>query len=203
MVRISENDQLGILVGSGDREKPLRDYRATLGVQNYFYSLVDQPSNKDWLDDDPVVCGADIICQDSLAVLDPNDLVEGVAPTVKGWKLELRPGEQVVTGAITIDNVVNFSTHIPTPNESCTAKYGTATAYNLDYLDAEGTDSEFLGGGLVPTPVAGKVIIDGVRVPFCIGCGAEGSPIGVGKVGGGITWTQPRSRVYWNIDQAE
>ena len=51
--------------------------------------------------------------------------------------------------------------------------------------------------------MAGKVLIDGVPIPFCIGCGGEGSPIGVGKVGGGITWTQPRSRVYWNIDKVK
>jgi type IV pilus assembly protein PilY1 len=193
----------GVFGGSGDREKPLLDYSATTDVTNYFYSLVDNPIDPDWLNDDPVVCNAHIICQDSLATLDPNDLADGVAPTAKGWRLQLRDGEQVVTGAIAADNDVFFSTHIPTQPESCDADYGTATAYGLNYFDGSGTDTEFIGGGLVPTPVAGKVIIDGVAVPFCIGCGAEGSPIGVGKVGGGITWTQPRSRVYWNIDRVE
>jgi type IV pilus assembly protein PilY1 len=204
VIKVPDSDLIGILVGSGDREKPLRDYGAALGVENHFYVLFDQPTNQDWLDDEaPPICRADIICHDSLATLDPNDLVDGVAPTTKGWKLQLRPGEQVVTGAITVDNVVNFSTHIPTVPDSCDADYGEATAYNIDYADASGGSTEFLGGGLVPTPVAGKVLIDGVAVPFCIGCGSEGSPIGAGKVGGGIDWTQPRSRVFWNIDQVD
>jgi type IV pilus assembly protein PilY1 len=208
VVRIPTTDFLGILVGSGDREKPLKDYSATHGVQNYFYSLVDQPANGAWLDDQTGNCqGKSVICMNSLATLapDPNSLpgdVEGVTPTNKGWKLALRPGEQVVTGSITVDNDVNFSTHIPAePGQCDTGDYGTATAFSVDYADAGGTATQFIGGGLVPTPVAGKVLIDGVKVPFCIGCGGEGSAIGVKKVGGGINWTQPRSRVYWNVDK--
>ena len=49
---------------------------------------------------------------------------------------------------------------------------------------------------------SGMVILDnGKKVPFCIGCGGESSAIGAKLVGTGITWTQPKSRVYWNIQQ--
>jgi type IV pilus assembly protein PilY1 len=62
--------------------------------------------------------------------------------------------------------------------------------------------NNIVGGGLVPTPVAGKVILDnGQRVPFCIGCGGENSAIGGSEVTSGITWSQPKSRVYWKIDK--
>jgi type IV pilus assembly protein PilY1 len=205
VIRVPQTDKFGILVGSGDREKPLTDYSVTFGLQNYFYSLFDQPTNAAWLNDDAdATCGDDIICHDVLTDVATGDSFDpDLAISEKGWKLPLRSGEQVVTGAITVDNVVNFSTHIPAELEDCDAGYGEATAYNVNYENAFGKTTQFIGGGLVPTPVAGKVLIDGVPVPFCIGCGGEGSPIGAGKVGGGITWIQPRSRVYWNIDKVE
>jgi type IV pilus assembly protein PilY1 len=198
---------LVVLGGTGDREKPLRDYSVTLGVDNYFYALIDQPTNADWFDDDPTtpLCGStSLVCHNALTTVATGDAFDpDLALSRKGWKLPLRAGEQVVTGTIVVDNIANFSTHIPVVPESCDAEYGEATAYNINYANASGQTTQFLGGGLVPTPVAGKVLIDGVAVPFCIGCGSEGSAIGVGKVGGGITWTQPRSRIFWNIDQVE
>jgi type IV pilus assembly protein PilY1 len=212
VVRIPMTDKTGILIGSGDREKPLTDYAVTNGVQNYFYSLVDAPTSGAWLDNSQASnnfynCGNnDLLCQSDNAItpVDPNDPYD---PTLsiseKGWKAPLRAGEQVVTGAITLDNEVNFSTHIPAAPQSCDAEYGIATAYRLDYQNGDGQMFNFIGGGLVPTPVAGKVLIDGTPYEFCIGCGDDGSPLGAGKAGGGITWTQPRSRVFWNIDKVE
>ena len=136
-----------------------------------------------------------------------GDMAAGTRIWDEMYLATVEEGEQVVTGAITVDNVINFSTHIPAAPETCDAEYGIAMAYQVNFRNASGSTSEFLGGGLVPTPVAGKVLIckDGncVPVPFCIGCGDEGSAIGVGKVGGGINWTQPKSRVFWNIDQVD
>jgi type IV pilus assembly protein PilY1 len=207
VVRIPGSDKLAILVGSGDREKPLLDYSVSYGMQNYFYSLIDQPANPDWFDDAATDCGSlNLACNDNdviTTVATGDDFDPSTVISKYGWKLPLRSGEQAVTGAITVDNEVNFSTHIPVQPKSCDAEYGEVSAYTINYRDGSGSTVNFIGGGLVPTPVAGKVLIDGVAVPFCIGCGSEGSPIGAGKVGGGITWTQPRSRVWWNIDQVD
>ena len=209
VVRIPNTNLLGVLIGSGDREKPLRDYSATLEVPNYFFSIVDDPTNASWLTSEASNCQDEpLICFASLGEITlpgdlPDDPIESGVPTDKGFSLKLREGEQVVTGSVTVDNNIKFSTHIPAVPGECGSDYGTATAFSVDYRDASGKATQFLGGGLVPTPVAGKVLIDGVPVPFCIGCGGEGSAIGVEKVGGGISWTQPRSRVFWNIDQAE
>ena len=199
--------RLSVIVGSGDREKPLVNYGAAAAVQNYFFTVFDQPATANWLADDVVdgkaVCGADIICLDTLTEVGLDGLPDGVTMSAKGWRFPLAAGEQVVTGAITVADVANFSTHIPAqPNDTCASNLGTAFAYNVGYKNAAGEKNEIVKGGLVPTPVAGMVILDnGKKVPMCIGCGGEDSAIGAKLVGSGITWTQPKSRVYWNIQQ--
>jgi type IV pilus assembly protein PilY1 len=204
VVRVPRQDYTyAILVGSGDREKPLVDYGAAAGVQNYFFSFIDKPLISAWLDDDPVVCNDDMFCLGSLVDVDPNGPLDPNSPVgERGWKLALDSGEQVVSGALTIADVVNFSTHIPFQRDSnsCESDLGKAQVYNLSYLEGEGDKNLIIGGGLVPTPVAGKVILDdGQIVPFCIGCGGEGSAIGGSEVTSGVTWSQAKNRVYWNI----
>ena len=200
--------QIAVLVGSGDREKPLVNYGAALGLQNYFFSVFDNPTDASWLTDEDdadgkAICGADIICLSALTPVTTDGVARGTQLSGKGWRLALDPGEQVVTGAITVADIANFSTHIPAqPDEACTTNLGTATTYSIDYQDAEGSKVVVRKGGLVPTPVAGMVILDdGKKVPFCIGCGGEDSAIGAKLVGTGVKWKQPKSRVYWNIQQ--
>lgn len=199
--------KFNILVGSGDREKPLNVYGAAASVQNYFFSVVDVPTQADWLVDDiataDALCGTNIICLAALTPVTTDGVASGATLAAKGWRFALDPGEQVVTGAITVSDIANFSTHIPAqPTDACEGNLGTATTYNLDYAKGDGEKNDIVKGGLVPTPVAGIVILDsGEEVPFCIGCGGEDSAIGVKIVGSGITWTQPKSRVYWNIQQ--
>jgi type IV pilus assembly protein PilY1 len=195
-----------VLLGSGDREKPLNVYGAAAAVQNYFFSVVDVPTDADWLDDGVgagAVCGADIICLAGLTPVTTDGVADGVTLAAHGWRFPLAAGEQVVTGAITVADVANFSTHIAAETtDACASNLGTATAYNLNYSKGKGSKNTITKGGLVPTPVAGMVILDnGEKVPFCIGCGGEDSAIGAKLVGTGITWTQPKSRVYWNIQQ--
>ncbi len=205
-------DRLVILVGSGDREKPLLDYGAAASVDNYFFALFDFPALADWLDDPDAAeaehCGADMLCMDSLttitspAGLDPTDPANSISE--KGWKMALAPTEQVVSGALTVSSVVNFSTQIPsTPDpEACEANLGTASTYNVGFDTGAGIRNNIIGGGLVPTPVAGKVILDsGQIVPFCIGCGGEGSAIGGSQVTSTVEWLQHKSRVYWKIEK--
>jgi type IV pilus assembly protein PilY1 len=208
VVKISAT-RMGILVGSGDREKPLVDYGGAASVQNYFFSLIDEPLVPDWLDVDST-CGVDILCTDALTEVatgdqfDPNTVVAD-----KGWFLPLAQTEQVVTAALVVANTTVFSTHIPfDPNEAmaadpntpvCGNQLGVATTYNVDYRDASGEAIPITGGGLVPTPVAGKVIVDGVAYPFIIGGGEDNSAIGGGSAGSGSSINQPKTRVYWKI----
>lgn len=205
-------DRLVILVGSGDREKPLLDYGAAASVDNYFFALFDFPALPEWLND-PVSgeadhCGADIFCMNSLTTItrpesaDPNN--PNVTISDKGWKMALAPTEQVVSGALTVSSVVNFSTQIPsTPDlAACSANLGEAATYNIGFDTGAGIKNNIIGGGLTPTPVAGRVILDnGEIVPFCIGCGGEGSAIGGSQVTSSTSWLQHKSRVYWKIEK--
>jgi type IV pilus assembly protein PilY1 len=209
VVRIINSDKFGVMLGSGDREKPLLDYAGAASVNNYFFGFVDRPTVGDWLDDpeagDPARCNGDVICMNTLtSVTTAGPLVEGDVVAEKGWKLALAPTEQVVSGALTVASVVNFSTQIPSaPDaEACSANLGTATTYNVGFDSGQGSTVNIIGGGLVPTPVAGKVILDdGEIVPFCIGCGGEGSSIGGSQVTNSDTLIQHKSRVYWNIER--
>lgn len=201
-----------ILVGSGDREKPLTTFEATLGVTNYFFMIKDRPTQGTWLSSENANCGSDIICLDSLTpILDSSTPSNGTLASTKGWYLGLQAGEQVVTSAITISNVVSFSTHEPSePDPStCSTNLGDARVYNVDYRNAESANGtldgsrwqDIAGDSLPPPPVGGEVILDdGTVTPFCIGCDPD-SPLEGGTPPGTVSWTQPKSRVYWYIEQ--
>jgi len=65
-------------------------------------------------------------------------------------------------------------------------------------------DSRFqqiVGGGLPPSPVAGKVILDdGTEVPFLIG-GSAYSPLEATNPSAAVDFEMPKSRVYWRIEK--
>jgi len=197
-----------LLLGSGDREKPLTSYTTATMVNNRFYMVKDRPADASWLASENFNCGADMICHASLVAITSNE-----APTdtelkqKKGWYLALQSSEQVVTSAITVFGTVTFSTHEPTAPEagSCGSNLGTARVYNISYRNAtsrNGTltrEQVIVGGGLPPSPVAGMVTLDdGRTIPFIIGAkpasALEGSePPPPSDV------FRPKGRVYWNI----
>jgi type IV pilus assembly protein PilY1 len=206
-----------LLIGSGDREKPLRSYAATRSVNNYFFMVKDSPTDASWLEDTCQIGGADVICLSALAAI-PVDQTASEAnidlDAVKGWYLPMTSEEQIVTSAITVSNIVTFSTHQPAvPDASaCTSDLGIARVYNIDFRNADSKNqvigetfapryAEVVGGGLAPSPVAGRVKLDdGSEVPFIIG-GSSESFLEGGTPSGTTSWTQPRSRVYWYIQQ--
>ena len=117
--------------------------------------------------------------------------------------------EQVVTSAVTIFGVVNFSTHQPAVpvTGSCGANLGTARLYNIGYTtaaSANGTDSRYAhlaGDGLPPSPVAGRVTLDdGTTVPFCIGCSKDSPLEGSPPKELGLV-VQPKGRLYWYLQK--
>jgi type IV pilus assembly protein PilY1 len=218
---VDEDGTYHILLGSGDREKPLDDWTVTYNVKNYFFMIKDRPTDIENLtvEDGSPLCetasGRGIMCLDSLAYIDVDDdptdpdLLDEIA-SKRGWYLELEPHEQVVTSAITVFGITTFSSHIPTAPDpdSCEPDLGTAKVYNIDYLNSAGygpdgvTDRsvEIKGGGLPPSPVAGRVLLDGETNPVAFIIGAEGtSPLEAKLPPSPIPNKQPKGWTYWFI----
>jgi len=207
-----------LLLGSGDREKPVVNYLASYAVTNYFFMLQDKPTDTSWLTSesagDAPRCGASsMICLNSLLAI-----TAGTPPAnlgnKKGWYLGLAAHEQVVTSAITIFGVTTFSTQVPQVSNvnTCTSGLGTTRVYNLSYENAASANGSNLpweyvaGNGLPPSPVGGLITLDGVggaagkTVPFCIGCSGN-SPLEGKKPTGFSTVNQPKNRLYWYIQK--
>jgi type IV pilus assembly protein PilY1 len=205
---VLDNGKYVLLLGSGDREKPLTNYTAATSVSNYFFMLKDDPADADWLKSESTTCGKEIICVDSLYPVTGNtNPTYATVEEKKGWYLTLAAQEQVVTSAITIFGTVSFSTHQPAvvDEDSCTSNLGTARVYNVAYANSasmNGTADRFQeidGGGLPPSPVGGMVTLDnGETVPFCIGCNPESPLKGADPPPPPMAF-QPKSRVYWHM----
>lgn len=218
VIRNTNNSQeFTLLLGSGDREKPLPSakYPYATAVRNYFFSIRDIPTSQTWLNrmDVDFECFGDYMCMDALALVGMNDTA--AAPSVDaltgveygGWALELRNTEQTVTSAITVFGTVIFSTHTPeSQRDTCTPNLGIARAYQLNYRTGEGVGEnnnrsvEIEGGGLPPSPVAGLVEIDGEVYPFVIGASAR-SALEAALPGEGAFPAQPKGRRYWYIQR--
>jgi type IV pilus assembly protein PilY1 len=165
-----------VLVGSGDREKPL-----SITSSDRFYMIKDAKTGFDG-------SGQTTIVQADL-VLNTAD-----SSTAKGWYYNLNTaGEKVVNAPLTVGGVVYFGTNRPTPAAACTSNLGEARSYAVSFLTGAGARSPGGAGtgddaysevlaprtGLPPSPVAGLVDIDGngTIVPFCIGCGDRRSAL--------------------------
>jgi type IV pilus assembly protein PilY1 len=142
---VEENGMYVLLLGSGDREKPLRAWPHAFSVSNRFYMLVDKPYEDAWLKppaDQPTQCnGAGLLCHESLLAIANNGPTPAPADLAakKGWYLTLAIGEQVVTSSVTAYGITTFNTHIPTDaatTRSCKSDLGTANVYNVSYADA-------------------------------------------------------------------
>ncbi|MES2181371.1 MAG: PilC/PilY family type IV pilus protein [Pseudomonadota bacterium] len=203
---LDDNGTYVLLLGSGDREKPLSSYISATAVENRFFVIKDKPTDATWLTLENTTCGANIICTNSLfAITSTTPTQTELATKSKGWYLPLASTEQVVTSAITVFGTVTFSTHEPTaPAAGQCSSLGTAQVYNLNYTNAASTSGTvrgqvIAGGGLPPSPVAGMVTLDnGTTVPFIIGAN-PGSALQGGNPPPPSSVVRPRSRVYWNI----
>jgi type IV pilus assembly protein PilY1 len=203
-----------LLIGSGDREKPVLTYDSAYETDNYFYMVIDRPTDSTWLTTDMGDCSVGEICMDEDVMLeigrDDDNPTEADLADKKGWYLELAPHEQVVTSAITVFGGVTFSTHIPTVPDpgACSSDLGTANVYNVRYRNAAPSRpgalnryEEIEGGGLPPSPVAGQVRLDdGTIVPFIIGADPS-SPLEGGLPVPPSLSTQPKSITYWYIEK--
>lgn len=195
-----------LLLGSGDREKPLSTFTSAASVQNRFYMIQDKPTDATWLSSENATCGSDVLCNNSLfAITSSTTPTASQLGAKKGWYLDLASSEQVVTSSIVVFNTLTFSTHRPTlPASGTCSSLGTATVYNLNFRNAAsriGTvrGETVAGGGLSASPVAGKVLLDnGQEVPVCFGCSKDSGQQG-GKPYSGDIPVRPKSRIYWKI----
>ncbi|WP_160287429.1 pilus assembly protein [Pseudomonas knackmussii] len=201
------NGQYLIMLGSGDREKPLLSYTSAASVANRFYTLYDKPGDATWLAAESGVCGANLICNASLLPITTTATPTSteLAAYPKGWYLGLASTEQVVTSSILVYGTITFSTHQPqvASSTSCTG-LGTARVYNINYQNAAGYTDRYgviAGGGLPPSPVAGMVTLDnGATVPFIIGANPD-SPLEAKTPPPPPGTNQPKSWVFWNIER--
>jgi type IV pilus assembly protein PilY1 len=205
---VEKNGTFYLLVGSGDREKPLDAWPNTYAVNNYFFMVQDMPTDPDWLTDEATNCGSSVICLDSLLEIPDDDDPDPTALAgKKGWYLGLNPHEQVVTSAITVFGTTTFSTHTPVVPDAgqCSSNLGTARVYNVHFSNAgalnDDRSAEITGGGLPPSPVAGLVTLDnGQTYPFIIG-GNETSPLESGLPTAPASGEQPKGLTYWYIEK--
>lgn len=203
----SDGQTFSILLGSGDREKPIGAYVASRTVANYFFMIKDEPATANYPNQSATCNGENVICLASLhQIARTNPDTSGIS-SKRGWYLVMNSTEQVVTSAVTIFGVTTFSTHQPAvATNSCSNNLGTTLVYNLKYDDASTTSStgnlaeRVSGDGLPPSPVAGKVLINGEAVPFCIGCSKE-SPLEGKKAVQASSVLRPRNRLYWFIER--
>ena len=204
-----QNGVYSLMIGSGDREKPLAGYTSTYAVSNYFFMLKDKPEDSSWLSSESARCGANLICRESLTpVLTSGNPTATDLAGKKGWYLGLAAHEQVVTSAITVFDTITFSTHIPQTYVAgvCTPSLGTATTYSVSRVNAESVDGStrgqtVTGGGLSPSPVAGQVQLDDGRVVPVLFGGNPRSPFEPEVPAATTTVFQPKSRVYWYIQK--
>lgn len=185
--------QASVLVGTGDREKPLPSGSAA-SVNNRFYGIRDDITKVGALDasgsavaNTPAVvngAGTDAELATANKLTNVTSVTTPVEPTSlapNGWYRNLSttstPFEQVVTTPLTIGGQTYFSTF---QAKSSTGKcsMGTGRAYKVDFqtgvispnADGQYVPDTFSSEGIPPSPVGGLVSIDGKTVPFCIGC---------------------------------
>jgi type IV pilus assembly protein PilY1 len=207
------NGVYNLLIGSGDREKPLQAFAVAYEVENKFFMIKDNPADPDWLSDQVITdnCTASVICLDALVPIASGGADPDAADlaAMKGWALDLRDHEQAVTSAITVFGTTTFSTHTPTvaAASTCASNLGIARVYNVVFTNAapangeNNRDEPVAGGGLPSPPVAGMVQLDdGTIVPFCIGCDSS-SALETTLPTPPVTGTQPKSLTYWFIDK--
>ena len=204
---LATTDRMFLALGSGDRERPLQsNYPFVENIANRFYMFVDTFSTSGVPVDLDGGTMANFTSNTTCATT--------LGSSLNGWFMDLNTGrgEQTVTSATIFGGLIFFSTNRPVPTApgQCGANLGEARGYAVNLLNASGAvntealcgndrSGVFLGGGLPPSPVVGRVLIAGRPVTVMIGgiqrSGGVSSPIGSQRVRPVIT--QKRLRTYW------
>ncbi len=204
---LATSDRIFVALGSGDRERPLQsNYPYVENIANRFYMFVDTFSTSG--------PPADLDGGSMANFTSNTTCATTLGSSLNGWYMDLNTGrgEQTVTSAAIFGGLIFFSTNRPVPTTpgQCGANLGEARGYAVNLLNASGAvDTEalcganrsgvFVGGGLPPSPVVGRVPVNGRPVTVMIGgiqrSGGASSPIAAQRVRPVIT--QKRLRTYW------
>jgi len=193
-----------VLIGSGDREKPLAPYYpAGSTTHDRFYTLLDWATAKGPSGQAPIT--------EAQLSLSGTSAVPPANTTGCYLPLDAAGGEKVVTSAVSTGGYTYFSTNTPTApfsTNSCNTQLGTAKSYRVALFCGEAASMEFVGGGLPPSPVIGLVEVqvpssepespgtERRQVPFIIGgFNAQLSGLQASRVP--INVDPTRRRTYW------
>lgn len=185
-----------VMVGSGDREKPL----ATTST-DAFFTIRDTRLPK----------GTPTTAFTAITATDLGT-VGSTGSTALGCQIPMSTGgEKIVNAPVSVGGITYFSTNMPTPasTTACTANLGIAKVYSAPLFCTAATSQVLVGGGLPPSPVTGTVTVSYVspitgqtvtkQVPFIIGApNTKGSGIEGSKVTPIIT--PIRKRRYWFLE---
>jgi len=204
---LAANNRVFVALGSGDRERPLEtNYPFLEDLANRFYMFVDTFSTSGVPVDLDGATMANFTTNTTCAT--------ALNTSLNGWFMDLNTGrgEQTVTSAGIFGGLIFFSTNRPVPPTpgQCGNNLGEARGYAVNLLNASGAvntegicgadrSGVFLGGGLPPSPVVGRVLVGTRPVTVMIGgiqrSGGASSPIGAQRVRPVIT--QKRLRTHW------
>lgn len=207
---VQQNDYTAVLVGSGDREKPLASDNSDgfFMVKDKKTAALTNASTWNYYSEsdlcDMEFNGATTACS-----------ADGATTTENGWRLDFEStGEKVVNSPRVAFSIVNFATNVPQANSPGQCfNNGQARSYQVNFdtgISAFSSGSPYTImeiGGLAPTAFVGIVDINGNKVPVVIGGGVGD---GGGGGGGGCiatptkacskTFVVPSTRTkrYWN-----
>lgn len=187
-----------VLVGSGDREKPL----ATAST-DAFFTIKDFQTVKGT----PSTAFTSITAA-NLGTVGTNE------SQAAGCKISMSTsGEKIVNAPVSVGGITYFGTNQPSPPaaNACSASLGVAKVYSAPLFCGAATSKTLVGGGFPPSPVTGTVSVGyespltgetaTKQVTFIIGApNSKGSAIEGSKVTPIIN--PVRRRGYWYLENA-
>lgn len=214
-----------VLLGSGDREHPLKlpdpadptDETKVLpsssySVQNRFYALKDFATGKDAIG--TPILSTDLVNATTDGYNDESKKAYSDAnsnATDKGFYINFGVGEKAVNASTTVRGTSFFGTNAPAALKAnqC-SNLGEAKGYAVDPFAGSFKATTFDGGGFPPTPTTGIVtietkdtdgkVISSEKRSFCVGCGGGSGSDSKSALGAAeikkLVPKQPR-RTYW------
>lgn len=194
---------VAVLVGTGDREKPLLVSTADnfVLIKDTLLGQADRAGLLG-LTDLTRVASVTNAADDGWSL---SNLNSG-AVSNNGCYVQLATnGEKVVNAPFTIAGTTYFGTNRPKPAANvCSADLGIARSYRFPLFCSAPTATKIDGGGLPPSPVGGLVTLKvngkNVLTPFLIGGGKDGSSFRPDEPRPPVS--PKRTRQNWRIDNA-